>query len=64
MQDTSSREAISALATIGAVRLSGPFAGLQQAWSEACAVVDPAAGPQRGGTAASLVPPERFRSSG
>ncbi len=44
MQDTSSREAISALTAIGVVRLSGPFAGLQQAWSEARVVVDGAMG--------------------
>lgn len=40
MRENSSREAISALTTIGVVRLSGPFAGLQQAWSQARVVVD------------------------
>ncbi len=44
MQDTSRSEAVSALATIGVVRITGPFARVEQAWSEAREVVDRATG--------------------
>jgi len=44
MQDTSLSEAASALATTGAVRITGPFRRVEQAWSKAREVVDGATG--------------------